>query len=71
MEAVERVVRGRRLGDLVQHVGGLGPVELVLDVGGDPAVVHAAGLRVTREGEDRLGELELGFGERVGFGAGA
>ena len=71
MEAVQRVARGRSLGDPVQHVGRFGAVEIVLDVRGDAAVVHAAGLRVAREGRDRLGQLQFGLGQSVGIRAGA
>jgi len=70
VEAVERGAGVLRLGDAGQHVGRIGLGEIVDDVGGDTAVMHAAGHGVAGEGEHRVGEFDLGFGQRVGLHAG-
>ena len=59
-----------RLGDAGQHVGRVGLGQIVDDVAGDAAVVHAAAHGVAGEGQHRVGELDLGLGQRVGLHAG-
>ena len=57
-----RQVVGRR--DLLQHIVGV-EGELVFDVRADAAEVHAPGHRVAGIGQQRLGELQLGFRLRL------
>src|SRR5262249_18384685 len=66
IERAERLAGVARRSHLGQDVGRLREHLLVIDIGADVRIVHAAGLRVACVGQHRIDEAQLGLGERLG-----